>query len=122
MKARYLRLIANETEKLTTKQPYDAAVEQARETQRKVYGPSCAAWIVGAYRKQFKRAGMMKFEVWEKKYKEAHAKRPQFFIGFDYLRGAKNWHGDVVVEGRKLIYRLFWLKHPLGKTMAGVAS
>lgn len=122
MKARHLRLVVNETEKLTTKQPYDEAVEQARETQRKVYGPACAAWLVRAYRKQFKRDGMFQFQVWEKKFKEGHAKVPQFFIGFDYLRMQKNWHGVVLVQGHKLVYRMFWLKHPIGRARAGIAS
>jgi len=112
----------NQTTKLEPARTYDEAVEQARETQRKVYGPSCAAWVVWAFRKQLKKTGVMQFAVWEKKYKEAHAKKPQFFIGFDYLRSAKNWHGEVVVEGHKLVYRLFWLRHPQGKALAGVAS
>lgn len=80
MKARHLRLIVNETQKLAGSVEVDPLVEQARETQRNVYGPLCAAWLVWAFRKQFKKTGVMEFPVWEGKYEEAHAKRPQFFI------------------------------------------
>lgn len=122
MKARHLRQIVNQASKLEPPRTYDEAVEQARETQRQVYGPACAAGIIWRFRQQIKKHGVAQFQVWEKKYKEAHAKRPWFFIGFDYLRGAKNWHGVVLVEGNKLVYRLFWLKHPTGKALSGIAS
>lgn len=91
--------------------------ERAREAQLAVYGPQCAAWLVRAFKREFKARGAMQFVVYEKKLADAGRKRPQFFFGFEWLRRQKRWHGEVVLEGAKRVYRVYHLMHPAGRAL-----
>lgn len=102
---------------LAAAEPRVTDEERAREAQLSVYGPKCAAWLVRAFKREFKTKGAMQFVVYEKKLAEAGEKRPQFFFGFEWLRRQKRWHGEVTITGGKRVYRVYHLTHPAGRAL-----